>query len=386
MSEEAKPQRPRREVFDVLKGIGILEVVIHHSLSHGARKFAAENSLEWWLLRGTNRVLHFAIPLFLLVSAVLLTQSLRREPNWSRFVQRRVQRTLWPYLLWSVGYLLFRLYFLRVGSDTEIVTRSYPLLGELTGPRVFIDIPTLVSDLLWGKAYYHLYFLLVLLQMAALLPFLILALTRFKASFGTVAAAAAGTQLAIFLLQSHVVRAPYPASLALWYVPSLVVGVWIGVNWETWPEIWRRNRLCIGLMTLIGASAYLPTAMALQAGRSVDSLLFNSGFSAYAFGVSLLLFGFAPAFASHRLVRWVAPLGRMSLAIFLIHPAILHLLSGPRITALLDRLPASVVWSTALVLLVSYLLARLLASAHVDRFLFGQTLGAVPKEPAPSAA
>lgn len=384
MSEEPKPERPRREVFDVLKGIGILEVVIHHSLSHGARKFSDENSLEWWLLRGTNRVLHFAIPLFLLISAVLLTQSLRRDPDWPRFVQRRVQRTLWPYLLWSVGYLMFRLYFLRVGSDTEIVTRTYPLLGSLTGPRIFVDIPTLLSDLIWGKAYYHLYFLLVLLQMAALLPFLIGGIGRARWSFGITSGVAVVAQLVVFLLQSHVLRAPYPASLVLWYVPSLVMGVWMGAHLDQWPAIWRRNRLWIGAVALVGAVVYLPTAMALQAGRSVDSLLFNSGFAAYAFGVSLLLFGFAHSFAGHRLVRWVAPLGRMSLAIFLIHPAILHLLSGPRITALLNRLPLSVIWSTALVLLISYALARTLTSIRADRLLFGQTLGQTQKEAAPA--
>jgi peptidoglycan/LPS O-acetylase OafA/YrhL len=374
MGEAEKGERPRREVFDVLKGIGILEVVIHHSLSHGARKFADPNSLEWWALRVTNRVLHFAIPLFLLVSAVLLTQSLRREPDWPRFVKRRVQRTLWPYLLWSVGYLLFRLFFLRVGSDTETITRAYPLLGELTGPRIFVDIPTLVSDLLWGKAYYHLYFLLVLLQMAALLPLFIAVVGRTRWSFGQAGWFAAGMQLGVFLLQSHVLRAPYPASLALWYVPSLTIGVWIGAHWEAWAEVWRRNRAWIAVLACLGAAIYLPTAIALQAGREVDSLLFNAGFSAYAFGVSLLLFGFAPSFALHRAIRWVAPLGRMSLAIFLIHPAILHLLSGPRITGVLNRLPLSVAWSTGLVLLLSYVAGRAIKSMRADHFLFGQSL------------
>lgn len=379
MGERAQGERPRREVFDVLKGIGILEVVIHHSLSHGARKFSEPGSVEWWVLRGTNRVLHFAIPLFLLVSAVLLTQSLLREPDWNRFVRRRVQRTLWPYLLWSMGYLLFRLFFLRVGSDTEIITRTYPLLGELTGPRIFVDLPTLVSDLLWGKAYYHLYFLWVLLQMAALLPLLIAGVGRAKGSFGAACLAAAGAQIAVFVIQGHLVRAPYPGSLALWYVPSLTVGVWIGAHREAWVTAWERNRKWIALTAIVGAGVYLPTAMALQAGRNVDSLLFNSGFAAYAFGVSLLLFGYAPTFAESRFVRWVAPFGRMSLAIFLIHPAILHLLSGPRITQLLDRLPGSVVFSTALVLLLSYAAGRFLTSVRADRFLFGQSLGRAPE-------
>ncbi|MGV3618341.1 MAG: hypothetical protein ACO1SV_23695 [Fimbriimonas sp.] len=51
MGESAKPSR---QVFDVLKGIGILEVVVHHSLSHGARKFSAPNTPEWWFLSVLN--------------------------------------------------------------------------------------------------------------------------------------------------------------------------------------------------------------------------------------------------------------------------------------------------------------------------------------------
>lgn len=95
----------RRTPFDVLKGIGILEVIAHHALGQAGRKYALEGSTEWWTLRLVNRTLHFAIPLFLLVSAALLTQSLIKRPDWRRFVGRRTLRTFWPYLLWSVIFL-----------------------------------------------------------------------------------------------------------------------------------------------------------------------------------------------------------------------------------------------------------------------------------------
>ncbi|MGV3618340.1 MAG: acyltransferase family protein [Fimbriimonas sp.] len=328
-------------------------------------------------------MLHFAIPLFLLASAVLLTGSLLRNPDWPRYTKRRFTRTLWPYFLWSVAYLGFRLAFLRVGSDTEWITRSYPLLGTVSGPRVLVDIPTLVADLAWGKVYYHLYFLVVLLQLAVLLPFVILSVRGPRLSFGAAVLGAVVGQIAVFLLQSLWLRVPYPASLVLWYVPSLVVGAWIGAHREAWTAIWPRTRGWIALGASVGAAIYLPSAIAMQSGRNIDGLLFNLGFSAYAFGVALLLLGYAPQIAETRIARYLAPLGRVSLAVFLIHPAILHLLSGPRITAILDRLPVSPLWSTLSVLVISYALARAAGWMRADRFLFGQSFRSPEPAPAP---
>ena len=137
----------RRTPFDVLKGIGILEVIAHHALGQAGRKYAVEGSAEWWTLRLVNRTLHFAIPLFLLVSATLLTQSLIKRPDWRRFVGRRAIRTFWPYLLWSAIFLFFRWKVLAVGDDTWIAQYDYPLIGTLRGPQIFVDLNEIGREL-----------------------------------------------------------------------------------------------------------------------------------------------------------------------------------------------------------------------------------------------
>ena len=130
----------REATFNILKGICIIGVMLHHLLSFSAREFAVKGAPEWWAFLVTNRLLHFAVPVFLMVSAVLLTRSLTAEarPNWKRFYLRRAQQTLWPYLLWSLLYLLFRAYVISRPGDIR------PLLVALPFVETPIPLPGLL--------------------------------------------------------------------------------------------------------------------------------------------------------------------------------------------------------------------------------------------------
>lgn len=364
----------RRTVFDVLKGIGILEVIAHHSLGHAGRKFTEEGSIEWWSLRLVNRTLHFAIPLFLLVSAALLTQSLLKRPDWRRFAQRRVSRTLWPYLLWTGVYLLFRWRVLQVGSDTWIAEYTYPLIGTLRGPQMFVDLNELWRELVWGKAYFYLYFMVVLLQLAIVLPLVIAFSRRLAWGFGRTAAAAAGLQIAMFFLQREVLHVLTPASMVLWYVPSVLLGVWIGIDMDRWKARWSGVRLPLAAALAVGFPAYMACAITLERGGSMNSIVFNSAYSIYTIAASLLLFGLAPSIAAVKAGGFLALFGRVSLPMFLVHPMILHWLSGPRITAALNLLPVPAVGTIILATVASYAFARLTMGMRLDPFLFGQKL------------
>ncbi|HEY0867220.1 MAG TPA: acyltransferase [Fimbriimonas sp.] len=356
----------------MLKGIGILEVVIHHTLGFAGRKYADHGSWEWWAMRVANRILHFAVPLFLFVSAALLTASLMKRLDWQRFVKRRAGRTLWPYLLWSAIYVGFRLAVLRVGNDVETVSLAYPVVGTLTGPRLLVDVPDLVRSLLWGKAYYHLYFMSILLQMALVLPFAILAARRTNLGFGATVLAGLALQLAMFLLQWAVLRFASPASLILWYLPSVLTGVWLGMNRDRWPEVWDRNRRWIVPAAAASLALYLAVEISLETGRHASSLALNSSFVLYTLSVSLLLLGMGPAIERSRFGPFLASLGQISLPVFLIHPMVLYFLGGPTINRILGSLPFSLAWTIAIVLGVSVAFARLVLRARLDTTMFGQ--------------
>lgn len=88
MSETAQQ---RDLAFDIVKGVSILEVVAHQTLGISLRLFAEKGTAEWWGLFAFYKTLHFAVPAFLMMSALLLARSLAKQgkPNWTRFYIRR---------------------------------------------------------------------------------------------------------------------------------------------------------------------------------------------------------------------------------------------------------------------------------------------------------
>lgn len=373
---EAPASRSARDAtFDILKGIGIAEVMIHHLLSFSARKYAAPDSVDWWTMTVANRILHFAVPTFLLASALLLARSVanKPQPDWKRFYARRAQRTLWPFLVWSCLYLLFRIYVVRIGSDVLTTPVALPLIGTVAMPTVLVSAQAWYYNLFWGRAYFHLYFMTVLLQFLVAFPLLFLVLRRLTIGFGGVLLLSAILQGTVFWFQSTYLRLPFPASMALWHTPALLIGVWLGLNWPQWETIWRSWRLSLVLGTLAGFVVYMALSMIQLTGGRISSLPFNVGMTLYATGMALLLLAGARHLAKgSRTGSLLARIGDRSLALYLVHPMILYLISGPTITAFLSALPFTPLWAGALMLAVTWGFSSLARRLRLDRLLFGR--------------
>lgn len=358
----------------MLKGIGIAEVFVHHSFASSARKFSTEGSAEWWSLMLANRILHFAIPTFLLVSAILLARSLSRGSKMplGRYAERRLLRTVWPYLIWSAIYLLFRAFVVRSGTDADPYQASLPGF-YIVGPKVLLDGSSVAHDLIWGKSYFHLYFLSVLVQLSVLVPVLVWVLRRRKLAFAGIVAISGASQLAFLILQRSWFRLESPASLALSYCPAILIGVWLGLHWGRWPDVWARN----GRTILAAAACSLPlyllmSSLALR-GQPVASAALNAVFSLYATSVALGLLGLATHVrARGPAIQALVSLGGLSLPLFVIHPIAMYFLGGPRITSLLDAVPGSPVWALALVLAATLAITKLIVASRLDPWLFAR--------------
>src|SRR5579871_1261038 len=369
---------PRDTTFDILKGIGIVEVILHHTLGFCARKYAVEGEANWWAMTLVHDMLHFAVPMFLLASALLLARSLAAKPklDWKRFYARRAERSLWPYVVWSLLYLAFRLWVQKDGVDLYPVSVTIPGFGTRTLPIMLADGAAWRSYLLWGKAYFHLYFLAVLLQFSAIFPLLFYALRRVQLGFGGVLLISALLQWLCFVLQAHYFsHFATPASTILWYVPSLLIGVWLGLNWEQWPQIWSAWRWPLLGMMLAGFGLYIHLSIQEHLNQPVTSLTYNVAYAAYALGASLCgLAGAQLLSRGARAGKVLARVGEWSLPLFLIHPLWYFFFSGPRIGRILEALPLTVCWVFAAVFGLTWGLSTLTEKLHVDRWLFGRSL------------
>ncbi len=379
--------RPRDLAFDVLKGIGIAEVLTHHTLNFSARKYSTPGTFEWWAMWELNRLLHFAIPTFLLCSALLLARSLakRDRPDYRTYAKRRLVRTVGPYVVWTFLFLIWRAYFMKVGSDTHPYTLHLPWGASITGPDILLDPNELRHYLMWGKASFHLYFLSVLIQITLILPLVVAMLRRVRLGFGAIVLIAAALQIGAFLLQSFVIRSPHPASLFTWYLPSILLGSWLGMHWGEWDALWVRNRKWLLAAAVIGVIPYLILATLNQKNVPVSTLGLNCALGLYGTAMAILLLGWAGQWQPTRAVRFLAGLGALSLPLFILHPIILFKLGGPKISPILAAIPGSPIWTLLLLGALTVAAAKILIWLRLDGILFGRRYAKEPKVAGASA-
>ena len=341
--------------IDLFRGITILEVVAHHT-SGLALRYAVPDTLSFMLLQIINRTLHFAVPAFVFLSAVVLTRSLLKNFRPGRYFWRRLTRGAWPYLLWSALYI-----------GWYVWTGQRPA-STLTDPDKWLFY------LQYGKASYHLYFLLVALEVYLVIP-LLLPLARRRPPIVLALLFGAALQLGIYFLNREYLHLPFPASSVLWYMLPITVGAAVGARLDEFPAWWRKNRVFLIAAAALAYALYLPQALAYVRGEPVVSVVYSSLSWTYTTLMSLTVLGVA-----HSLQRlrqpWRALLGTtgmFSLQIYLIHPALLQTLErmhAPGGDPLVFALTTVGYFLAALI--GPALVALLLVDTRLSRLVFGR--------------
>jgi peptidoglycan/LPS O-acetylase OafA/YrhL len=296
-----------------------------------------------------------------MASAVLLARSLARQerPNWTRFYVRRCVRTIWPYLVWSAVYVAVSHYL-----DRNLFAVS--------------DLPV---DIAWGKAYFHLYFFSVLIQMSLVFPLLLWIVRKRELGFAGWSLVAVASQILVFyanyayslLANQPAGFLPFPASSLLWYLPPILLGVWLGVNWIRWTEVWARYRFAFAACAIGGLAGYLTMEVVMHRGGQVDGRAYNLLYILYATGSALLILQ-----ASHAMAAWrrigpaLAAVGNRSLSLFVIHPLVLYFLGEPAADKMFQHLPMPHVWAWAITFGASWVAVEILYLARIGPILFGR--------------
>lgn len=362
-TSKASQRDPALEIF---RGIAICEVVVHH-VTGFARTNVHPDTPSHLLYAVLNRSLHFAVPAFLFLMAVLLTRSMVDRPgSWRRFYSRRSQQTLVPYLIWTALYVLYSLWCGRIGPHTLVSLRSWTYW------------------LLWGKAWEHLYFLVLALQLYVAFPLLLGAARRTRVGLGSLLAVGALAQLGFYWAHQQWFRVPYPGTLLLWHLTPVLAGVWVGKHLDTWDVTWRRLRYLALAMVVGGWLAYLPQGLRELRGQPIHALSYQVAFWIYTMGMALCLLAFCRFLARSGtpVARGLQALGVQSMQIYLVHPLILsfwHRMpqTGPTLTYHLRVLTV-----LAIVLGLSLAISRLAARTRVGTLVFGR--GDVPMAPLPA--
>lgn len=291
--------KERLAALDVCRGIAILVVVFIHVSGHFLPALHPRHTAPypgWWWLAVPNQAAQWAVPCFLMLSALVNARSVAGG-DLSRYARRRVQTALLPYVFWSLFYVA-----------VSVLVNHQPRPG----------VHTLLTLLQTGKAWYHLYFFVLVLEMYVLLPLLVPVFKR-RPPFWTVALGAALSQTGIYLLNRFVFLHSFQSTI-FWDILPVALGLWLWSRPLPLPEVLKKALWPSLAVVVLGLAIYLPPAMAVQLHKPLNTAVYQFGQWGYAAGMSVFVLALSSLIGTNRLSKLLGFLGAESLIVYVLHP------------------------------------------------------------------
>lgn len=127
-------------------------LLVHVSASF----YLMQNEQFNWLTFALNQLGRFGTPIFSVISGFLLFYQVRRSGfHLKKFLHSRITKIVFPFLIWSSIYLLLNKFYFGISLKKGLDPFDY-----------------IIEYLLLGGAYYHLYFIAMVIQFYFLFPLL----------------------------------------------------------------------------------------------------------------------------------------------------------------------------------------------------------------------
>ena len=299
---------------DLIRAAAIIAVVAVHVTSIPVTSLSSDSS--FYLIYLTINVFGMlGVPTFIFLSGFMLYNSYSQKTDiqgWvTNFYQNKFSYIVLPYLVWSTFYHLF----------------SFVLRGSIG-----FDGTSFLRQLLLGKASYHLYFMVIILQFYFLFPFLLMLVKKQKFQsyhfflYGLI------LQWSFLLYNRYFWQFEYKSRLSLTYFSFFAFGTLVAANYDSLAELLTKRRaLSLAFITWVAALAWntLLYFNAYTKKTYANGLWFEAAWNIYAF-LSFIFLCFLARYVIDRChglpVKAASILGRVSFGVYLIHPAILSLL------------------------------------------------------------
>ena len=303
--------KKNREI-NILRGIAISAVVGIHVFSICVSNVTS--GISSWLYLIFHSMLQFAVPTFAFISSVLLGYvSTIKQVKVLDFYKKKLCRIGIPLVAWSIIYLTIK-----------VITHSLAI-NELI---------SLKNWLFWiglGKAYTHLYYLSVSMQLYLIAPALIL-LVKFihsktsKYDYLVVLCLSISIQEGIYYLNKYFIYQyfKYQATMVIWYWYIIIIGIWSGINYQRFKVGLLKFKAIIGLGYCFITADFIRYVIALKKGLPIDTAKYMFNWWLYALFTVLVLYIICIYINDknkHNLVtKYIECVGDYSFGIYLMHP------------------------------------------------------------------
>lgn len=304
----------------------------------------------------------FAVPAFFFLSAFGLFYHTSVEDSFSykSFMAKRIQVVLWPYVVWSLFYLLY----------SAVTAHSWAGLGP----------GAILVSLLFGTGMYHLYFLVILIWFYVMMPlwrwavrhivrrplWILGALFLVQVGVDFISSYRLGAWLAPYLGEQAALKYLFDMRLNYWvihYVWIFLLGAYCAERYdELQTQLWQ-HRIALAIafiasvLLMLGAYYYILDQWhysLLEAIYTVHQLS-PMGVLYTGLGTIFFLFLFAQSPMSDGVRAFWQEVGDKSYGIYLVHPLILLWLSALMAHWSLLYTVSHVILMYGMALLLSYL-------------------------------
>ncbi|MBA4495423.1 acyltransferase [Paenactinomyces guangxiensis] len=297
---------------DFIKGVAIFGVILIHVTAFNMRY--SESMTDGGLFFAINQMGRFSVPIFFMLSGLFLFYRYYDNQTFPilAFFKKRTLYILIPYLSWSVFYLVYSWFAHRE-----------------TAPQTVTDTITAV---LTGSSYYHLYYIVVMVQFYLLLPLLIWTFRKFGGltvvSFALLINVLANSMTWWEMSSQFPWMAPFTENAIRFFPVWLFyfcLGGWVGQRAGQILEWFGKIPFAAAIILFSSTGIW----MLFNGFFRKETGFFNFSVLVYSIASLVLWFQMGGKWKH----SWVSTLGRYSFGLYLIHPVLLNLFS--RITPFL---------------------------------------------------